>query len=87
MRERMVYAHAARKTVGLMALAMVLSLGVVTFIYGGLDTTITGNVVANTSGANTEVSSWMIVLLGMFVGALMVGGYVFVAHLEAKRNE
>lgn len=78
----MVYATAARKTLGYMVLSGVLALSVMTFLTG--DVGATGRVVDETTGG---VSGWSAIVfaLGVFTGALMVGTYVYVAHLEAKR--
>jgi hypothetical protein len=81
----MVYAVAARKTISFMVIAMVISLAVVMMLSGDLSTP-TGRVTDTTISA-PEGSSWMIFLLGLFVGALVVGAYFYLAGREAKRKE
>ena len=80
----MVYVQAARKTGAYMLLAAVLSLAVVTFLAGDLDAT---GRVTSTGLAQAQSASWIVFLLGIFVGALVVGTYVYIAHLEVKREE
>jgi hypothetical protein len=82
----MVYVQAARKTAGFMVLAVVLSLAVVIFLSGSIDGT-TGRVTGPGVTSHVEGSSWIVFILGVFVGALVVGAYLYIARLEAKRNE
>ena len=77
----MVYASAARKTLGYLVLSGALALSAVTFLTGSLEPT------ARVIDAGGDVSgwSWLVFALGVCTGAVMVGTYVYVAHLEAKR--
>lgn len=79
----MVYAAAARKTFAFMALAGVLSLGVVTFFSGE----ITGRVASPGVVSETTGSGWIVFVLGAFMGALLVGTYTYLVHVEGKREE
>ena len=77
----MVYAGAARKTLGYIVVASVLGLSVVTLLSG--DPVPTARVIDSAGGASDW--SWLMFALGMLTGALMAGTYVYVAHLEARR--
>jgi len=78
----MVYATAARKTLGYVVIAGVLGLSAVTFFLGEVSAP-TGYVVAES--APPGGLSLLGFCLGLVTGALMVGTYVYVAHLETKR--
>ena len=80
----MVYVQAAKKTGAFMMLAMGLSLALVTFISGDLETP-TGRI-TSTPVAEASSAGWMIFLLGVVVGAIIIGTYVYIAHLEARRE-
>jgi hypothetical protein len=81
----MVYVQAAKKTGAYITLALVLSLAIVTFISGQMD--VTGRVTSPGTAPQAAGGSWIIFLLGIFVGALVIGTYFYVVHLEAKRHE
>ncbi len=79
----MVFLAAAQKTGGLMAVALLAGLGIVTFLTEDL-TMPTGFVVHPVDIAE---SSWLVFVLGLFIGAIMVGTYVYLAHVEHDRDE
>ena len=79
----MVYRHAARKTGAFMVVSAVLGLAVVTFLSGSLE--VTGQVVAEGATAEPSGAGWILYILGAFTGAVLVGTYVYVAHLEGKQ--
>lgn len=81
----MVYVQAARKTGAYMVLATVMSMGVLTFLAGDLEPT--GHVIDAGIGTGISGGSWILFALGVFTGALLIGTYVYVAHIEAKRHE
>jgi len=68
---------------------MVLSFAIVMFVSGDLEQGITGRAVTQETVESTSIDggSWLIFMLGIFVGALMLGAYVYVAHIEGKRDE
>jgi hypothetical protein len=80
----MVYAQAAKKTAGYMLTAMVLSLAVVTFMAGDFQPI--GRVTSPGVVPDADGGTWIIFLLGVFVGAIVAATYFYVAHLEAKRQ-
>ena len=82
----MVFVQAARKTAGLMVLAMMASLALIFAMSGDLQDSVTGHAVQN-SPAILDGNGWIIFLLGIFVGAIMIGAYFYIAHLEGKRQE
>lgn len=80
----MVYLHAARKTGAYLVLAAMLSFAIVTFLSG--DVQPTARVVdAGPTGLSTE--TWILFSLGIFTGALLIGTYVYLAHVEGRRHE
>jgi hypothetical protein len=83
----MVYVQAARKTGAFMVLALVLSLAGITLYSGDLDTGVTGRVTS--PGLVTPQESIIVVpfVLGVLVGALLIGTYFYIAHIERKREE
>jgi hypothetical protein len=81
----MVYVQAAKKTGAYMTLALIVSLAIVTFISGDLDPA--GRVTSTGIAPQAAGASWVIFLLGIFVGGLVIGTYFYIVHLEAKRHE
>jgi uncharacterized membrane protein len=81
----MVYVGAARKTVSFVVIAMVLSLGIMMLTTGSDGPT--GRVTSTGTTAAPESITWAIFLLGVFVGAVIVGTYTYIVHIEAKRKE
>ncbi|MDD9953325.1 MAG: hypothetical protein OXR66_03245 [Candidatus Woesearchaeota archaeon] len=77
----MVYAEAAKKTGGYMTLAGILSLGVVSL--SSVQETPTANVAAD---AGLSSSGMIMFAIGVFIGALVIGTYVYIAKVEAKRS-
>jgi hypothetical protein len=84
--QAMVYVNAAKKTGAFLILSMVLSLAVLTFFMNDLATP-TGRAVSEVQTPGPSLSSWFLFFLGILVGALMVGTYIFFLHHEAKRAE
>jgi len=81
----MVFVEAARKTGGFMAISALLGVGIVTFLTEDLASP-SGLVVA--SPAETLAGSgWLIFVLGLFMGAMMIGTYFYIAHVEQRRDE
>lgn len=68
-----------------MVLSAMLSLCVITFLSGDLDPT--ARLVTDVGANSLSASGWLLFALGIFTGGLVVGTYVYVAHLEAKREE
>lgn len=83
--EEMVYYGAARKTGAYIVLAGVLSMGILTFTSGSLDPT--GRVTSPGVLVEQTGAGWIIFALGVFLGAIIVGTYAYIAHIEAKREE
>jgi H+/gluconate symporter-like permease len=81
----MVYLQAARKTGAYMILSLVLAASIVTFLAGDLEPT--GRVTSSGITPSVEGGGWILFLLGAMVGALAVGTYIFLAHIEHKRDE
>jgi hypothetical protein len=81
----MVYTEASRKTFAFMALALCLSLGIVTFFTEDLSTP-TARVVDG-GAASVAGQGWLVFVLGIFIGGLLIGTYFYIAHIEAKRHE
>jgi hypothetical protein len=81
----MVYAQALKKTAAYMLTAMVLSLAVVTFLAGDFEPV--GRVTGPGVVPETDGGTWLVFLLGIFVGAIVAATYFYVAHLEAKRDQ
>jgi hypothetical protein len=84
----MVYAGAAQKTMAYMTLSLVLGFSIITFLSGDLSGT-TGQVVSdttNTTAGSIESGAWIIFLLGVLIGALAVGTYTYIVHIERKRE-
>lgn len=84
----MVYAGAAQKTIAFMTLSLVLGFSIITFMSGDMMGTTTGRVVSDTSntGVAIESSAWIIFLLGVLIGALAIGTYTYIVHIEKKRE-
>lgn len=80
----MVYPQAARKTLGLMAVSGLMGFGIVTFLTEDLSPT--ANVVA-TPANNLAGTGWLTFMIGLFIGALMVGTYFYFAKVERNRFE
>lgn len=80
----MVFREAAQKTGAYMLLAAVLGLGFVTMLTEDLSSP-SGRVVSPAS--EVVGSNWLIFALGLFIGGLVLGAYVYVTRLEAKREE
>ena len=80
----MVYAHAARKTGAFMVLSLVLSLAIITLFSGTMEPT--GRVTSPGLEAPTEAGMILPFVLGVFVGALIIGTYFYIVHLEAKKR-
>ncbi len=78
----MVYATAARKTLGYLVVAGVLGLAAVTLFMGDVGAP-TAHVVAESNGV--DGIPLLGFCLGLVTGALIVGTYVYVAHIETKR--
>jgi hypothetical protein len=78
----MVYAVAMRKTASFMALAMMLSLGII-LLSTDEAASPTGQVTAVTEGFGGGL--WLVFGLGILVGLLLVGAYAYVA-LEERRS-
>lgn len=83
----MVYASAARKTAAYMVLSVVLAISAITFFTGDLGESTTGRVTTTGVTNAVESGSWILFLLGVLVGALVVGTFVYLAHYEHKRDE
>ncbi len=83
----MVYAGAAQKTMAYMTLSLVLGFSIITFLSGDMTGT-TGRVVSDTTntGVGIESSAWVVFLLGILIGALAVGTYTYIVHIEKKRE-
>jgi hypothetical protein len=81
----MVYAAAARKTGAFMLFSLVLAVSLLMFFSGDLNAT--GYAIKNTGDIAADSGSWVLFLLGVLVGALAVGGFVYVMHIEGKRDE
>jgi hypothetical protein len=77
----MVYKAAAKKTAAYMLLSLVVSLAFVTFLSGELNPA-TGRVTSTGTVPQAESSTWVIFLLGLFAGALIVGTYTYIVHLD-----
>jgi hypothetical protein len=80
----MVYAHAARKTGAFLVLALVLSLAIVT-IFTDTISAPTGRATGPGLETPTEPTFILPFVLGVLVGALMIGTYFYIVHLEAKK--
>ncbi len=85
----MVYVGAAQKTMAYMTLSLVLGFSIITFMSGDMMGT-TGRAVTDTTsttaGAGLESSAWIVFLLGVLIGALAVGTYTYIVHVERKRE-
>jgi hypothetical protein len=83
----MVYAEAARKTGAYMVLSLVLAVSLLTFFSQDLLGTTTGRIASQGATPTAESGAWILFLLGVLVGTLAVGAYVFLAHIEHDREE
>jgi hypothetical protein len=79
----MVYKEAARKTGAYMLFALFMGGAIVYFLSGELDPT---GRVTSAGLAAAESTSWVVFLMGVFVGALVIGTYTYVTHIESKRQ-
>lgn len=79
----MVYHGAAKKTGAYMVLSLILGLSIVTFFTS--DLTPTGRVTSPGLVTGAEAAGILPFVLGFMVGALMVGTYFYIVHIERKR--
>lgn len=78
----MVFRQALRKTGAYMVLSVVLGAAFSMFWAGTLEQP-TGLATAEVLPGAASGPAWILFILGAFVGAILIGTYVWVAHLEA----
>ncbi len=87
----MVYAGAVQKTLAYMTLSLVLGFSAITLLSGDLsgNTGTTARVVSDVSYSGAEITSntFVVLFLGIMIGALAVGTLVYVLHYEKKRMQ
>jgi len=78
----MVYRTAAKKTGAYIFVACLLSFAIMSFLSGDLDAT--GRVTSVGLVEENSGAEWLVFLVGVFVGALVIGTYVYILRLDGK---